>query len=126
MIFFWDLLGLLWKSTRYRNTEFAEPQPNRSDSRKDAKADALSFRPNGEIFLRFLAFARDDGLWSVTLRRGGLSVASGEPEGFLNVADNLGAGMLGYFENDARLVLVTGSCSLQKGNTKGSFFNARR
>ena len=31
-------------------------------SRKDAKAQRLSFRPKGEIFLRSLAFARDDGL----------------------------------------------------------------
>src|SRR6266850_471773 len=29
-----------------------------------------------------------------------LSVASGEPEDFLNVADNLGTGLLGCFEND--------------------------
>ena len=28
----------------------------------------MSFRPKGEIFLRSLAFARDDGPWPVTLR----------------------------------------------------------
>jgi hypothetical protein len=36
----------------------------RNISRKDAKAakeSILSFRPKGEIFLRSLAFARDDG-----------------------------------------------------------------
>src|SRR5438132_91806 len=29
---------------------------------------ALSFRPKGEIFVRSLAFARDDGPWPITLR----------------------------------------------------------
>src|SRR4029077_3743697 len=33
-----------------------------------AKRRALSFRPKGEIFLRSLAFARDDGPWPITLR----------------------------------------------------------
>jgi len=49
---------------------------NRNISRKDAKAcperrrrsRALSFRPKGEIFLRSLAFTRDDGPCPVTWR----------------------------------------------------------
>ncbi len=35
-------------------------------SRKGAKVNELSFRPKGEIFLRSLAFARDDGPRPVT------------------------------------------------------------
>src|SRR2546422_8493716 len=34
------------------------------------------------------------------------SAASGEPYGFLNVGDDLGATLLGDFENDPRLLLV--------------------
>ena len=55
----------------------AEPQPSRSDSRKGfdrelsgtAQGRAVSFRPKGEIFLKSLTSARDDGPWPVTSRR---------------------------------------------------------
>src|SRR3990167_7742160 len=40
--------------------------PRRKDA-KFGKKDSLSFRPKGEIFLRSLAFARDDGPRPVTL-----------------------------------------------------------
>ena len=39
----------------------------RAKHAKLAKKDLLSFRPKGEIFLRSLAFARDDWLRPVTL-----------------------------------------------------------
>jgi hypothetical protein len=56
----------------------------------------------------------------------GLSVASGEPEDFLNVADNLGAGLLGCFENDPRLVLVTGNIVAFKQHPLDGMINSRR
>jgi len=48
--------------------------PQRRKDAKFGKKDSLSFRPQGEIFLRSLAFARDDGRRPVTfapLRLGG-------------------------------------------------------
>ena len=59
-------------------------------------------------------------------RRGRPSVASGEPEDFLNVADNLGAELLGCFENDARLVLVTGNVVAFKQDPFDGMINSRR
>jgi hypothetical protein len=34
---------------------------------------------------------------------------SGEHHCLLNITDDIGAALLGYFENDARLVLITGN-----------------
>jgi hypothetical protein len=56
----------------------------------------------------------------------GLSAASGEPEDSLNVADNLGAGLLGCFENDARLVFVTGNVVAFKQHPLDGMINSRR
>jgi hypothetical protein len=56
----------------------------------------------------------------------GLSVASGEPKDFLNVADNLGAGLLGCFENNARLVFVTGNVVAFKQHPLDGVINSRR
>jgi len=52
------------------------PEPCRRDA-KHAKKDPLSFRPKGEIFLRSLASARDDGPRPVTLAPFALRSSSG-------------------------------------------------
>src|SRR3972149_8920873 len=48
---------------------FIAPRPERNRrNAKQAKKDSMSFRPKGEILLRSLAFARDDGPRRVTSR----------------------------------------------------------
>src|SRR5712692_1968898 len=54
---------------RTTSTNFIAPRPVLSEAEGTPRAQsALSFRPKGEIFLRSLAFARDDGPRPVTWR----------------------------------------------------------
>jgi hypothetical protein len=60
--------------SHHEDPSAAQPQPRRSDSRKGAKhvlssvegGAKVSFRPEGEIFVRSLACSRDDGPCPVT------------------------------------------------------------
>src|SRR5262245_7478815 len=56
-----SLLGLFRSlAEEVFTTAWLRPNQKSNVSRKDARKKALSFRPKGEIFLRSLAFARDD------------------------------------------------------------------
>jgi len=110
---------------------------NQNSEHLAQRRKALSFRPlrSAQGKLREKSFSDPSHSLGMTdlgpsilrsWRRGRPSVASGEPEDFLNVADNLGAELLGCFENDARLVLVTGNVVAFKQDPFDGMINSRR